>query len=98
MHEGNFIHECSQFLGLLATIGIIVTAFALMWGILKLGDALCSIAAIGGIAIASMLIPVVFAALWTGMAIWQQLGIAAVGFGVWLLLRSARHVGRNKDR
>jgi hypothetical protein len=84
--------------GSLAMIAIIVTAFGLTMGIVKLSDALNRTGAIVGIVIALTLIPAMLVACWTCMSLWQQIGVAALGFGGWHLVRPGRHAGRNKDR
>ena len=90
MNEANFMHGWARLVESLAMIGIIVTALSLMLGIEKPADALKHIGAILGIVIVLMLIPGVLANLWSGIPLWQRIGLAAIGFGVWLWGRPRR--------
>lgn len=85
MYEPHLVNEWTGLVGSLVMLAIIVTAFGLMLGIVKLEDALKRIGAIAGIVIALMLIPAILISFWSGMSLGQRVGVAAVGFGVWLL-------------
>jgi len=69
--------------GSLATIALILTAFGLMLGVVKLADILPRVAGILGLVMLLMALPNVLASLWLGMSLWQRLGLAAISIGLW---------------
>lgn len=77
-------------------IAIIVTAFGLMLGVVKCGDALKLIGVIVSIVIMLASILAILESLWSGMLLWQRLGVASIGIGIWLLLRPPRQSSRAK--
>jgi hypothetical protein len=78
------------FAGSLAMIALILTAFGLMLGIVKPADALRRVAAILGIVMLLMVLPAVLVNLWSGMSLWQWLGLAVIGLVVWQWRRPQR--------
>jgi hypothetical protein len=76
--------------GSLAMIAIILTAFGLMLGIVKPADALRRVGGILGIIMLLMVLPAVLVNIWSGMSLWQQLGLAVIGIGVWQWWRPRR--------
>jgi hypothetical protein len=69
-----------------AVIAIVLTAFGLMLGIMKPTAALRRIGIIAGIVVFFTVVPGVLAQVWTGMSVWQQLGVATIGAVTWLFL------------
>jgi hypothetical protein len=63
-------------------IDLILTAFGLMLGIVKPADALRHVAAIVGVVMLLPVLPEVLVSLWSGMTLWQQLGLAAPGIAI----------------
>jgi hypothetical protein len=74
-------------LGSIATIALILTAFGLMLGMVKPADALKRVGAILGVLVLLTVLPAVLVNIWSGMLLWQQLGLAALGIAVWQLRR-----------
>jgi hypothetical protein len=87
MNCSSIMHAWMILLGLLAIIALILTAFVLMLGILKPADAPKRIAAILGVLILLMLIPDILVSAWSGLSLWQQIALAAIGIVVWQGLR-----------
>ena len=85
MNGSNFMQGWVALAGSVATIALILTAFGLMLGIVKPADALRRVAAILGIVMLLMVLPALLINLWSGMSVWQRLGLAAIAFGIWLL-------------
>ncbi len=69
--------------GSLGMIAIILTAFGLMLGIVKPADATKHLGAILGTVIVLIAIPGVLVRVWSGMSLWQQVGLVAIAIGVW---------------
>ena len=90
MNGSNFMHGWVALAGSLAMIALILTAFGLMLGIVKPADALKRVAAIVGIVMLFMVIPAVLVSIWSGMSLWQRLGLAALGIVVWQWRRPRR--------
>jgi hypothetical protein len=67
-----------------------------MLGILKPADALRRVGAILGIVIVLMLIPGVLVSAWSGMSLWQQISLVAIGIGVLQWLRPRRQPRTNR--
>jgi hypothetical protein len=61
-----------------------------MLGIVKPADALRRVGAILGIVTLLTVLPAVLVNIWSGMALWQRLGLAATALGVFLLKRPRR--------
>jgi len=76
--------------GSVAMIALILTAFGLMLGIVKPSDALRRVAAILGVVMLLLVLPVVLVSIWSGMSLWQRLALAAIVLGVCLLKRPRR--------
>lgn len=96
MYEADFIHGCMSILGSLAMIAIIVTALGAISGLIKPADALRYCGLILGIVIVLVLLVSVLVGLWSNMSLLQKVTLAALGVGVWWLLRR-RGEGRKKD-
>ena len=78
--------------GSVAMIALILTAFGLMLGIVKPSDALRRVAAILGVVMLLLVLPVVLVSIWSGMSLWQRLGLAAIMLGLWQWRRPRRQV------
>jgi hypothetical protein len=87
MDGSNFMQGRVALAGSLAMIALILTAFGLMLGIVKPADALRRFGAILGVVTLLTVLPAVFVNIWSGMALWQRLSLAAIGIGVCLLKR-----------
>lgn len=96
MNGPNFMHSWESLLGLLATIAIILTVFGLMLGIMKPANAMKHLGATIGILIALMVIPGILASAWSGLSLWQEIGLVAVGITVWQWLRPRRRTRNAK--
>jgi hypothetical protein len=81
--------------GSLAIVALILTAFGLMFGIVKPADAIRRVAAILGVVIALMLAPGILVGVWSAMSLWQRLGLATIGVGVWQCRRPHRRRQKN---
>jgi hypothetical protein len=90
MNGSNFMQGWVALAGSLAMIALILTAFGLMLGIVKPADALRRVAAILGIVMLLIVLPAVLVSIWSAMSVWQRLGLAAIGIGVWQWLRPRR--------
>jgi hypothetical protein len=90
MNGSNFMQGWVALAGSLAMIALILTAFGLMLGIVKPADALRRVGAILGVVMLLMVLPAVLVNLWSGMSLWQRLGMAALGIGVWQWRRPRR--------
>jgi hypothetical protein len=97
MCETNFMHGWVSLVGSLATIAIILTAMALMLGLVKPADAMKHGGVIVGIATVLVLIVSVFVGFWSSMSLWQRAVLAAIGFGVWRLRQERRQPRKNKE-
>jgi hypothetical protein len=95
MNGSNFMHWWINFVGSLATIALILTAFGIMLRIVKPDDVLKRIGAILGIVIVLMLIPGLLVSAWSALSLWQQIVLIAIGIGVVQLLRP-RQQARNR--
>ncbi|MGD0904692.1 MAG: hypothetical protein ABR924_17285 [Terracidiphilus sp.] len=83
MNGSNFMQVWVALAGSVATIALILTAFGLMLGIVKPADALRRVGAILGVVMLLMVLPAILVSIWSGMSLWQRLGLAAVALGVW---------------
>lgn len=96
MNGSNFMQGWIALTGSVATIALILTAFGLMLGIVKPADALRRVGAILGIVMLLLVLPAVFVSIWLGMSLWQRLGLAAIGIGVWQWRRPRRESRRKR--
>ncbi|HUV96069.1 MAG TPA: hypothetical protein VMV98_01245 [Acidobacteriaceae bacterium] len=92
MKGSNFMQEWVALTGSVAMIALILTAFGLMLGIVKPSDALRRVAAILGVVMLLLVLPVVLVSIWSGMSLWQRLGLAAIMLGLWQWRRPRRQV------
>jgi hypothetical protein len=83
MNGSNFMQGWVALAGLITMIALILTAFGLMLGIVKPADALRRVGAILGVVMLLMVLPAVLVNLWSGMSVWQRLGLAVLGIAVW---------------
>jgi hypothetical protein len=90
MNGSNIMQGWVVLTGSIAMIAIILTAFGLMLGIVKPADALRRVAAILGVIMLLIVLPAVLVTIWSGMSLWQRLGLAAIGIGVWQWRRPRR--------
>jgi hypothetical protein len=87
---------CAALAEAFAVIELILTAFGLMLGLVKPGDAFRRIAAILGVVIVAMVIPAILANAWSAMSFWQRLAVAAIALGIWQLARRRRRSRRTR--
>jgi hypothetical protein len=97
MVESTFMHGWMVFLGSLAIIVIILTAFGIMLGILKAVDATKLVAAILGIIILLALAPGIIVSAWLAIPLWQRVALFVIGICIWQLRRPRRQT-RKKER
>jgi hypothetical protein len=98
MSGSNFMQGWVVLLGSLAIIALILTAFALMLGIVKPADALKHVGAILGIVIVLMLTTGILISVWSGMSLWQQIALAAIGICVLQVLRPRRQARKGRGK
>lgn len=96
MNGSNFMQGWVALTGSIAIIALILTALGLMLGIVKTADALKNTVAILGIVIVLMFVPGVLLSAWSGMSIWQQIGLVAIGIGIWKCLRPRPKARKSK--
>jgi hypothetical protein len=75
----------------LALIAFVLTALGLMLGMVKPADALKQVGAIVGILILLLLIPCALLSLWSAISLWQWIGLAVIGIGIWQWRRPRGH-------
>jgi len=85
MSGSNFMRGWIAFVGSLAIIALILTAFGIMLGIVKRADAVNRIGAILGIVIVLMLAPGILAGVWSAMSMWEQFSLVAIAVIAWQL-------------
>jgi hypothetical protein len=68
-----------------------------MFGFVKPVDAFKHLGAILGVVIVLMLTTGILVCAWSGMSSWQRLGLVAIGFTVWNLLRPRRRTRNAKQ-
>jgi len=78
--------------GSLVAVAIVLTAFGLKLGILKPTDAVKRVAGILGIVMLCMALPAAFMSIWSGMSVWQRLGLRRSA------LAAATRANAEKDR
>ena len=86
----SLLNGIAQIVGVLAVLAIIVTAFALMLGILKPADAFKSIGTILGTVITLILLTNILVNTWSRISMWQQLSLIAIGIMLLFRLGSRR--------
>ncbi|MGA3080566.1 MAG: hypothetical protein ABSD44_04185 [Terracidiphilus sp.] len=96
MIGSNFMQGWITFVGALAIIALILTAFGIMLGIVKPADLLKYVGAILGVVVALMVLPGVLLSAWSGMALWRQIALIAIGVGAFRWMRPRRHSGNKK--
>jgi hypothetical protein len=94
MSISSFMHGWLALLGSLATIALILTAFALMLGILKPADAPKRVAAILCAVALLILILGVLVIAWSDLSLWQQIALVTIGIAVWQWRRPRRPMQR----
>jgi hypothetical protein len=82
--------------GSVEMVALIVTACALMAGIVKPDDALKHIGAVLGIVIALAITPGIIDCAWSGTSMWQRIALLAIGIGYWWWIRSLQRKQRRK--
>ena len=97
MDESAFMHAWMVMIGSLATPAIILIAFGLMLGVVKVADAVKQVGAIVGIVIVLILILCITLGAWSSMSVWQRLALVVIGIGVWLLRRPRPRKGRREN-
>lgn len=90
MNGSNFMQCWVALTSAVAMVALILTAFGLMLGIVKPADVFTRVAAIVGVIMLLSLLPAIILGLWSDMSIWRRFGLAAIVFGVCLLLRPRR--------
>jgi hypothetical protein len=70
-------------LGSLAIIALILTAFGVMLGVVKPGDAMKHIGIILAVVIALLPILAVLAAAWLAIPLWQRIALVAIAISLW---------------
>jgi ABC-type dipeptide/oligopeptide/nickel transport system permease subunit len=95
MNGSNFMQEWLTLTGSLAIIALILTAIGIMLGIVKPADVLKRVAAILGIVMLLMVLPVILVNIWSAMSMWQRLGLAASALAVWQWQRPRRKQRKN---
>jgi hypothetical protein len=96
MIVSNLIVWWQTFLGSLAMIGVILIAVGIMFGIVKPADAMKHVGAILGIVSVLMLAPCILLNAWSGMSLWQEIALIAIGVAVWWWWRPRRQP-RNRE-
>ena len=91
-------HAWATLIQSLAILAIILTALGLMLGIVKPADALRQVGAILGILIILLLIPAALIKLCSAISLWQWIGLAVIGIGVWQWRRPRRRAPQKKAR
>jgi Na+/H+ antiporter NhaD/arsenite permease-like protein len=81
-----------------AIIALVLTALGFMLGTVKPADALKNIGAILGMLILLLLIPCVLVSLCSAISLWQWIGLAVIGIGVWQWRRPRRRAPQKKAR
>jgi Zn-dependent protease with chaperone function len=96
MTGSNLMQGCAALAGSLATIALILTAFGLMLGIVKPADVPKRIGVILSIVVTLMVIPGVLVSAWSGVSLWQQIALIAIGIGAFQWLRPRRQSRKRK--
>jgi hypothetical protein len=61
-----------------AILGLILTAFGMMVRLIELGDGLKRIGVVLGSAALLVMLPAIIVNIWSGLTIWQKLGVMAI--------------------
>jgi hypothetical protein len=77
-------------IGALTTIALIVMAVAVMLGIIKRGDSLKHLGALLCVMILLTVLPGILIHSWAALTIWQQIGLLAIGVGIYFWRLSSR--------
>lgn len=96
MIGSSLLHGWTSLLGSLATIAIVLTALACMLGIVKTSNAPQRLAAILGITILLIMLPSIVVSAWSGMSLWQKIGLVAIGILILQWNRPPRRSKRSK--
>ena len=95
MIESTLIHGWTRLLGSLAFLGLIGMAFAVMLRIIKPADVPKHIGAFLLVVILLATLPGILIHSLSALTIWQQLGLLAIGIGIWQWRRPRR---KERDR
>jgi hypothetical protein len=98
MNESDFMHGLVALIGLLAIVGLVLTAFGIMRGVVKPADALKRIGTILGIAIALILVFGVLLRVWSALSLWHQIALIAICIGVLQCSRRLRPTRKRKEK
>jgi hypothetical protein len=88
MYGSNFMQGWVAITGSVAMIALILTAFGLTLGIVKLVDSLKRLGAILCIVIVLLLVAIIIVSAWSGLSLWQRLGLGVFGICLPLLLQA----------
>lgn len=93
MNGAKFMQGWMSLTGSAAMFALILTAFGIMLGIVKPADALTRVGTILGVVIVLILIPGFVMSAWSGLSLWQRVGLVAIGIGFsqWLLRPRRNH-------
>jgi hypothetical protein len=94
--ELNLVNGFVSLLGAFAVVVLIVLAFAVMLGIIKRVDILKHIGALVCIVILLSILPGMLIHAWRALTIWQQIGLLAVGIGIFFWRYSLRPPRRRR--
>jgi asparagine N-glycosylation enzyme membrane subunit Stt3 len=99
MNGWNFMQGWLTLVGSFAIIALVLTAFGLMLGILKLADAFKRIGVIVGTVIALLILPQIVIGEWMALTIWHQIGIVVLVVSAFLLFGWLRsRIGKGPAR
>jgi len=98
MGVSNFMHSWLVLLESLATMALILTAFGIMLGRVKPGDAVKHFGAILGVTIVLMLTPGVIVSAWSAIPLWQQVALVGIEIGIWWWVRPPLRKRRWKEK
>jgi hypothetical protein len=98
MTDSSLMHGWVALLGSLAMIALILAALGLILGIVKPADAPKHIGTILGMVVVLTLTPGVLVYVWSGMHLWQQVALVAIGIGVLWVLRPRKKARRSRPQ
>ena len=81
-----------------AIIALALTALGLMLGMVKPASVLSHVAAIVGVVVALILIPVALVDVWAEIPFLQRVGLVAIGVGIWRWRRARWRTPQKKGR
>ena len=90
MIETRLLSAWDGFIGAAALIAIIVLAYCVMAGAVKVGDAPRHLGVIVSVVILLTILPAIIVGLWNAMSFGQHLGIITFGIAIGLLLSAFR--------